>query len=125
MSNKPPAPPAPKRGDVWRVNFDPTLGTEIQKTRPALIIQNVVSNRLSPVTIVAPITSTVRFQLNPVHVLLGADHATGLSVVSVAVLNQTRAVDRLRLMRRLGAVDRETMERVDEAIKISLGLVQL
>ena len=73
-------------------------------------------------TIVAPITSTVRFPLNPVHVLLAADERTGLSVTSVALLNQVRAVDRIRLIKRLGAVGPETLERVDEAIKISLGM---
>ena len=87
--------------------------------------QNDVSNRLSEITILAPITSTVRFPLNPVHVLLPADPVTGLSVTSVAVLNQIRAVDRVRLIRRLGSVDEETLERVDEAIRISLGLIQL
>ena len=90
----------------------------------ALVIQNDVSNRWSEITIVAPVTSTVRFPLNPVHVLLAAGEATGLSVTSVALLNQIRAVDRIRLIKRLGRVDDETMERADEAIKISLGLVR-
>jgi len=82
----------PKRGKVYLTALDPKLGNEIQKSRPALIIQNDVSNRLTHITIVAPITSTVRFPLNPVHVLLSADQSTGLSVVSVALLNQIRAV---------------------------------
>src|SRR5438552_5766103 len=81
----------PKRGEIYLTALDPTLGHEIQKTRPALILQNDVSNRLTEITIVAPITSTVRFPLNPVHVLLSADQSTGLSVVSVALLNQIRA----------------------------------
>ena len=115
----------PKRGEIYLTALDPTLGREIQKTRPALIIQNDVSNRLSEITIVAPITSTVRFPLNPVHVLLVADERTGLSVTSVALFNQIRAVDRIRLTKRLGVVDAEAMERVDEAIKISLGLIPL
>ena len=72
----------PKRGEIYLTALDPTLGREIQKTRPALVIQNDISNRLSEMTIVAPITSTVRFPLNPVHVLLSADQATGLSVTS-------------------------------------------
>jgi mRNA interferase MazF len=84
-----------------------------------------VSNRVSGVTIVAPITSTVRFPLNPVHVLLPADRNTGLSVTSVAVFNQIRAVDRVRLIKRLGVVDSATMQQVDEAIRISLGLMAL
>lgn len=74
-------------------------------------------------TIVAPITSMVRFPLNPVHVLLEANKNTGLAVTSVALLSQVRAVDRIRLVKRLGAIDNEAMDRVDEAIKISLGLI--
>ena len=115
----------PKRGEIYLTALDPTLGHEIQKTRPALILQNDVSNRLTEITIVAPITSTVRFPLNPVHVLLSADQSTGLSVVSVALLNQIRAVDKVRLIKKLGAVAEETMKTVDEAISISMGLVKL
>ncbi len=115
----------PRRGEIYLVALDPTVGREIQKTRPALIIQNDISNRLTAITIVAPITSTVRFPLNPVHVLLAADQSTGLTVTSVALFNQIRAVDRIRLIRRLGSVDTQTMELADEAIKISLGLIAL
>lgn len=115
----------PRRGEVYLTALDPTLGKEIQKTRPALVIQNDVSNRLTQMTIVAPITSTVRFPLNPVHVLLPADQNTGLSVTSVALFNQIRAVDRMRLIKRLGSVDAQTMAQIDDAIRISLGLVEL
>ncbi|MBI3208782.1 MAG: type II toxin-antitoxin system PemK/MazF family toxin [Candidatus Solibacter usitatus] len=113
----------PRRGEIYLTALDPTQGREIKKTRPVLIIQNDVSNRLSDITIVAPITSTVRFPLNPVHVLLEANLATGLTVTSVAMLNQVRAVDRLCLIRRLGVVDDATLELVNEAIKISFGLI--
>jgi mRNA interferase MazF len=115
----------PRRGEIYLTALDPTLGREIQKTRPALIIQNDVSNRLSQITIVAPITSTVRFPLNPVHILLAGDEHTGLSVTSVALFNQIRAIDGVRLIKRLGVIDSETLERVDDAIKISLGLIRL
>ena len=77
----------PRRGQIYLTALDPTLGREIRKTRPALVVQNDVSNRLSGITIVAPITSTVRFPLNPVHVLLEANPVTGLAVTSVALLN--------------------------------------
>src|SRR5580658_8238717 len=110
----------PRRGEVYLTALDPTLGREIRKTRPALVIQNDVSNRLSEITIVAPITSTVRFPLNPVHVLLAGNEHTGLAMTSVALLNQIRAVDRIRLIKRLGSVDDDVLEQVDEAIKISL-----
>jgi mRNA interferase MazF len=118
-------PEYPRRGEIWLTALDPTVGREIQKTRPALVIQNDISNRLSGVMIVAPITSTVRFPLNPVHVLLGTGDSTGLSVTSVAVFSQIRAVDRARLIKRLGVVDVQTMEQADEAIKISLGLLAI
>lgn len=115
----------PKRGEIYLASLDPTVGREIKKTRPALVIQNDVSNRLTGTTIIAPITSTVRFPLNPVHVPISADIRTGLAVTSVALLNQVRTVDRIRLLKRLGAVDNETLEQLDEAIQISLGLVPL
>lgn len=115
----------PKRGEIFLTALDPTVGREIRKTRPAVIIQNDISNRLTDVTIVAPITSAVRFPLNPVHVLLAASQRTGLSVTSVALLNQIRAIDRTRLIKRLGAIDNETLVQVDEAIKLSLGLIPL
>src|SRR5271169_2421718 len=110
----------PRRDEIYLTTLDPTIGREIQKTRPALIIQNDVSNRVTDLTIVAPITSTVRFPLNPVHVLIPADRNTGLAVTSVALLSQIRAVDKVRLVRRLGALDAAALRLVDEAIQVSL-----
>ena len=71
----------------------------------------------------APITSTVRLPLSPVHVLLPAEPATGLSVASVAVFSQIRTVDHRRLIKRLGEVDAAVMAEVDQAIQISFGLI--
>ena len=47
----------PKRGEIYLVNFEPTVGAEIRKTRPALVLQNDIANRHSPITIVAAVTS--------------------------------------------------------------------
>lgn len=129
MARRPSANPSrvgpPKRGEVYFVNFDPTLGSEIQKTRPALVLQNDFSNRYSPITIVAAITSKYgEGQLYPTEVLVLAPQG-GLSVSSVVLLNQIRSIDRLRLVRRLGRVTPETMRKVDRALSISLGLVEL
>ena len=115
----------PKRGEIYLTALEPTLGHEIKKTQPAVVIQNDITNRVSRLTIVAPITSKIRFPLNPVYVLIPGNTTTGLTVTSVAQLSQIRAVDRMRLIKRLGEIDSDTMERIDEAIKISLGLVQL
>ncbi len=112
----------PKRGEIHLTALDPTIGHEIRKTRPALVIQNDVSNRYSQVTMVAPITSTVRLPLSPLHVLLPAGGATGLAVASVALFNQVRTVDRRRLVKRLGRIDGALMNQVDEAIRVAFGL---
>jgi mRNA interferase MazF len=71
---------------------------------------------------VAPITSTVRTPLSPVHVLIASDQSTGLSVPSIALLTQIRTVDRRRLLKRLGTVDTDTMEHINDAIRIGFGL---
>ena len=80
---------------------------------------------MTDLTIIAPITSTVRFPLNPVHVLIPANLNTGLAVTSVALLSQIRAIDKVRLVKRLGVLDPDALRRVDEAIQISLGLARL
>src|SRR6266567_2830834 len=113
-----------RRGDVYLCSFDPTVGYEIRKTRPALVIQNDVGNRYSPLTIVAAITSTVSPVPYPVEVVIEPTTANGLDVRSSIRLDQIRTVDRQRLVRRLGVVDSATMAKVDEAIKISLGLIR-
>jgi hypothetical protein len=71
---------------------------------------------------VAPIASTVRLPLSPLHVLLPAVAMTGLSVASVAVFNQIRAVDRRRLIKKLGSVDADLLHQVDTAIRVAFGL---
>jgi mRNA-degrading endonuclease toxin of MazEF toxin-antitoxin module len=71
---------------------------------------------------VAPITSTVRLPLSPLHVLLPANSSTGLTLASVAVFNQIRAVDRIRLIKKLGEVDALALAQVDEAIRAAFGL---
>ena len=114
----------PKRGEVWFVSFDPSLGAEIQKTRPALILQNDTANRYSPITIVAAITSQFDEELYPTEVLIRAAEG-GLQSNSVVLLNQIRSIDKQRLVRRLGTVTRATMVRVDRAIQISLGLLEI
>jgi mRNA interferase MazF len=114
----------PKRGEVYLVNFDPTTGAEIQKTRPALVVQNDVANRHSPITIVAAIISQFDESFYPTEVLIQPPEG-GLSIPSVVLINQIRSVDKRRLVRRLGVLTPATMERVDRAVLISLGLVDI
>lgn len=114
----------PKRGEVYLVNFDPTRGAEIKKTRPALILQNDIGNKYSPVTIVAAITSQFTQPLYPTEVLIKSSKG-GLTRDCVVLLNQIRTIDNQRLLERLGTLKEETMRQVDKAIEISLGLVKI
>lgn len=106
------------------VNFDPTLGAEVKKTRPALILQNDIANRYSPITIVAAITSQFDGSLYPTEVFIKRGEAS-LEHDSVVLLNQIRSIDKQRLMRRLGAVDKETIRKIDRALEISLGIIKI
>ena len=113
-----------KRGDIWLVNLDPTIGHEIKKSRPALIIQNDIGNKYSPITIIAPITSQNTEKIYPIEVLL-IKRSSGLEKDSKILLNQIRAIDKKRLIKKLGKIDYETMAKADIAIKISLGLIKI
>lgn len=115
---------APRRGEVYLVDFDPTRGAEIRKARPALIVQNDVANRASPITIVAAISSRFNSRLYPTEVLVEPPEG-GLSAPSVVLLNQIRSIDRQRLLRNLGVVGPKTMRDVGRALSVSLGLVEL
>lgn len=115
----------PRRGEIYLVAFDPTVGHEIQKTRPAVIIQNNISNEHSPIAIVAAISSQFGNPPYPREVLVSGGGKTGLSMPSAVVLNQIRSIDRARLQKRLGMIDAATLRRIDEALKISLGLFEI
>ncbi|MEK6846190.1 MAG: type II toxin-antitoxin system PemK/MazF family toxin, partial [Nanoarchaeota archaeon] len=65
-----------KRGDIWIVNLDPTIGHEIKKSRPAVIIQNDIGNKYSPLTIIAPITSQNLEKIYPIEVLLNTKNSS-------------------------------------------------
>jgi mRNA interferase MazF len=114
----------PQRGEIYLTTLDPALGYEIKKTRPALVIQNDITNRYGMTTIVAAITSKVSTPPYPNEVVV-QPAGTGLEVTSTIRLDHIRTVDRQRLVKRLGRVDERVMARVDEGIKISLGLVKI
>ena len=114
----------PQRGDIYLVSFDPTMRAEIQKTRPALVIQNDIGNQYSPITIVAAITSKFDLPPYPTEVVMEPKDS-GLKQASAVVLNQIRSVDLQRLIKRVGKASAEVMGRVDRALQISLGLVEI
>ena len=102
----------PGRGEIYLTALDPALGHEIKKTRPALVIQNDVTNRYGMTTIVAAITSKVSLPHYPNEVVIQPE-TTGLEVASTVRLDQVRTVDRKRLLKRIGKVDADLMRKVD------------
>lgn len=110
-----------RRGDIFTVDFEPARGSEQGKRRPALIIQNDVGNRYSPTTIVAAITTGDNAKY-PTNVAIKVPEG-GLRNNSIILLNQMLTIDKSRLGRHWGRVTPETMQKMDEAIKISLGLI--
>jgi mRNA interferase MazF len=115
----------PRRGEIYLVSFDPTVGHEIRKTRPALVVQNDIGNQFSPLTIVAAITSKLSRVLYPIEVVVQPSRTNGLDAPSAIRLDQIRSVEKQRLIKRLGAVEPSLMRHVDAAIQISLGLLEL
>jgi mRNA interferase MazF len=108
-----------KRGDVHYVDLEPVVGSEQGGRRPAVVIQNDVGNEYSPTTIIAIITSR-RIQPFPFIVALPDGTLPRPSVINCA---QVRTVDRARLTSKpIASLDHSTMRRVDEALRISLGL---
>jgi mRNA interferase MazF len=105
-----------KRQDVFLVNFDPTVGAEAKKTRPALVVSNNINNAHSPIVSISPITSNVtRVYSFEVEVSGGTG---GLRTRSKVMVNQTRAVDKVRLIKRLGYLPDEIMEEINNALKL-------
>ena len=110
-----------KRGDIYYADLSPVVGSEQGGLRPVLIIQNDVGNRYSPTVIAAAITSRMSKTRLPTHIAIYADKA-GLAKDSVILLEQIRTLDKRRLKEKMGHLDDDAMQRVDNAIAISFGL---
>ena len=109
----------PNRGDIYYADLDPVLGSEQGGIRPVLIIQNDAGNRFSPTVIVAAITSAKKNNL-PTHIAL--DPIEGLYKKSVVLLEQVRTLDKRRLKNKIGTISQENLQKVNEALMISVGL---
>ncbi len=108
--------PTPKRGEVWLVNFDPTLGAEIKKTRPAVVVSSDAIGRL-PIKLIAPITDWKSyFSRNLWHIRIDPDSTNGLSKVSAVDTLQLRGVDVQRFIRKLGQVSETTIAEIAAAV---------
>ncbi|SDH43551.1 mRNA interferase MazF [Alteribacillus bidgolensis] len=113
-----------KRGDVFFADLSPVVGSEQGGVRPVLIIQNDIGNRFSPTVVVAAITAQIKKAKLPTHVEIdAAKHRFDRD--SVILLEQIRTIDKQRLTDKITHLDEDTMERVKEALEISLGIKEV
>lgn len=113
-----------RRGDVFYAYLNPVIGSEQGGTRPVLIIQNDIGNQYSPTTIIAAITSQISKAKLPTHVEIGASNS-GLDRDSVILLEQIRTIDKSRLKQKIAVLNEDILGKVDRAIEISTGLVEI
>ncbi|HIS00898.1 MAG TPA: type II toxin-antitoxin system PemK/MazF family toxin [Candidatus Excrementavichristensenella intestinipullorum] len=109
------------RGEIYSANLDPVVGSEQGGSRPVVVVQNDVGNRFSPTVIVLAVTSQLRKARLPTHVQVNAG-AQGLARDSVVLAEQIRTIDKRRLKERIGRLPQEEMERIDQALRVSMGL---
>jgi len=105
-----------KRGEVWWVEFDPAIGSEIRKTRPAVIVSNDAANRNLSRVVVIPLTSSAQRQY-PGEALVSVGGQR-----SKAMADQIMAADKSRLKGQFATVSRTDMLAIEEAIQVHLGL---
>lgn len=111
-----------KRGEVHEVKPDPSVGKEIQKTRPCVIVSSDVFNLHSGLAIVCPLTDGSGKDPDIIHIF--AQKGTGgLKKDSIVLCDQVKAVDQARLLEKLGNLDSATMRKIDEGLKTVLGLI--
>ena len=107
------------RGDIYYADLNPTVGSEQGGVRPLVILQNNIGNRYSPTVIAAAITAKPKKPL-PTHAAIG--HACGRLKESFVLLEQIRTIDRSRLREYVGRLDEQEIQKIDEALAISVGL---
>lgn len=113
-----------KRGEIYFAQLNPVIGSEQGGIRPVLIVQNEIGNQYSPTTIILAITSQINKAKLPTHIeLAAADY--GLEKDSVILAEQVRTIDKSRLKQRIAVLSAEKMNKVDNALLISLGLCEI
>ncbi len=113
-----------KRGDIFYADLSPVIGSEQGGIRPVLIVQNDIGNKYSPTVIAAAITSQINKAKMPTHIELDAEKY-GLNKDSVILLEQIRTLDKKRLREKIGKIDDGFMKKINEALNISFGLVDI
>ena len=111
-----------KRGDIILVDLEPVKGSETGKIRPCIVIQNDIGNKFSSTTIVAIITSQKEISKEYPTDVWVEKNKDGLNLDSIIQGDQIRTISKERIVKKLGHFDDVIMKKIDEAIRISLGL---
>jgi mRNA interferase MazF len=107
---------SPNRGDIWLANFDPTLGAEIKKIRPAVVVSSDSVGKL-PLKLAAPITDWKEYYAGNIwHIKIDPDITNGLTKVSAVDVLQLRSMDIQRFIRKIGEISTTSMEEITRAI---------
>jgi len=111
-----------RQGEIWLINLDPTLGAEIKKTRPAIVVNDNAIGRL-PLKVIVPLTDwKVRYTAAPWMVKLDPDKKNKLNKASSADCFQVRSLSEQRFVKKIGVVDAEVLEKVKEGLAIVLSI---
>ena len=108
------------RGEVYYADLSPVIGSEQGGYRPVLVVQNNKGNRFSTTVIVAPISSKLKKNHLPTHVVIELE---GLQKKSVILLEQLRTIDKKRIREKVGKVNEAMMQEVNMAMRTSLDLI--
>ncbi len=111
-----------RRGDIFYADLSPVVGSEQGGVRPVLVVQNDIGNKYSPTVIVAAITSRINKAKMPTHIEIKGEEY-GLSKDSVVLLEQIRTIDKKRLKEKIGHIDDSAIDKINEAVSVSLGLM--
>ena len=106
-----------KRGDIYKADLSPVVGSEQGGIRPVVIVQNDMGNRYSPTIIVVPITTRLNKRNLPTHTKI---NNSSLLKESIALMEQIRTIDKSRLIEFIGVLNESEMNRITEALRISI-----
>lgn len=109
-----------KQFEIWSADLNPQLGTEPGKTRPVIIVQSDLLNKVHPLTIICPLTSNKFAEVNILRINI-SEEESGLNEESAIMVDQLRAIDNRRLINKIGMVPKGLIPKIRESINIILG----
>jgi len=107
-----------KQGEIWQINLDPTIGSEMKKVRPCIILNNDTVGKLA-LKVIAPLTDfKEHYRVIPWMVVLEPDLKNGLKKISVIDLFQVRSLSQKRLIKKIGFVEKEVIDACKESLDV-------